>query len=156
MAKKSVLAQLQAQIGEETHVGDWAVVDQTRISQFADATGDHQWIHLDPERAARESPYGAPIAHGFLTLSMLPMLTSPGPSDVPRYPDVKLTVNYGLNRVRFPSPVKVGARIRARSTLQEVSDVPGGLQLVRLVTIDIEGGEKPACVAETVSRLYFD
>ena len=87
---------------------------------------------------------------------MLPMLTSPGAGDVPRYPDVKLTVNYGLNRVRLPSPVKVGARIRARSTLQEVSEVSGGLQLVRLVTIDIEGGEKPACVAESVRRLYFD
>ena len=156
MSKESVLAQLQTQIGEETHLSDWVVVDQARISQFATATGDHQWIHVDPERAARESPYGAPIAHGFLTLSMLPMLTSPGAGDAPRYPGVKLTVNYGLNRVRFPSPVRAGARIRARSTLQEVGEVSDGLQLVRLVTIDIEGGEKPACVAESVSRLYFD
>jgi acyl dehydratase len=156
MSKVDVLAQLQGQVGEETHVGDWVVMDQERIDRFADATDDHQWIHVDPERAARESPYGAPIAHGFLTLSMLPALTSAGSADAPRYPGVKLSVNYGLNRVRFPAPVKVGARIRARSTMKEVSEVPGGLQIVRLVTIDVEGGEKPACVAESVSRLYFE
>jgi acyl dehydratase len=155
VSKESVLAQLQGQIGAEIHVGEWVTVDQDRVSAFADATGDHQWIHLDAERAERESPYGAPVAHGFLTLSMLPMLTSPGTGAAPRYPGVKLVVNYGLNRVRFPAPVRVGARIRARTTMKEVSEVSGGLQLVRVVTIDIEGGQKPACVAESVSRLYF-
>jgi acyl dehydratase len=155
LSKESVLADLQTQVGEETYVGDWVTVDQQRVNRFADATGDHQWIHVDVERAKRESPYEAPIAHGFLTLSMLPMLTSVG-GERPRYPGVKLTVNYGLNRVRFPAPVKVGSRIRARSTLQEVGEVKGALQLVRLVTIEIEGVEKPACVAESVSRLYFE
>jgi acyl dehydratase len=155
MSKTDVLAELQSQVGRETFVGEWVEVDQSRIDLFADATGDHQWIHVDVERAKRESPYEAPIAHGFLTLSMLPMLTSGGGAQ-PKYPGVKLSVNYGLNRVRFPAPVKVGSRVRARSTLQEVSEVQGGLQIVRVVTIDVEGGSKPACVAESVSRLYFE
>jgi acyl dehydratase len=130
-------------------------MDQERIDRFADATGDHQWIHVDVERAKQESPFGAPVAHGFLTLSMLPMLTAAAAAKA-RFPGVKLSVNYGLNRVRFPSPVRAGARIRARSTLQDVTEVAGGLQIVRLVTVDIEGQDKPACVAESVSRLYFD
>jgi len=155
MTAAAVLADLRRQVGAETFVGDWVTVDQDRVNRFADATGDHQWIHVDVERAERESPYGTPIAHGFLTLSMLPMLTAGG-GKTPKYPGVKLTVNYGLNRVRFPAPVKVGSRVRARSTLQEVTEVPGGLQIVRLVTIDIEGGDKPACVAESVSRLFFE
>jgi acyl dehydratase len=151
---ESVLAELQSQIGEETHVSDWVTVDQARIDQFAEATGDHQWIHVDVERAKRESPFRAPIAHGFLTLSLLPMLSSGGAA--PRYAGVRLTVNYGLNRVRFPAPVRAGSRVRARSTLKEVSAVNNALQLVREVTIEIEDGSKPACVAETVSRLYFE
>jgi acyl dehydratase len=155
MSKGTVLAQLQEQVGKEVHVSDWVEVDQARIDAFAEATGDHQWIHVDVERASRESPYGAPIAHGFLTLSMLPMLTSE-PTGRPRYPGVKLTVNYGLDRVRFPAPVKAGSRIRARTVLKEVTDVPGALQLVREVTVEVEGGKKPACVAETVGRLYFE
>jgi acyl dehydratase len=155
MTAATVLADLKRQVGSETFVGDWITVDQDRVNRFADATGDHQWIHVDVERAQRESPYGAPIAHGFLTLSMLPMLTAAG-AQTPRYPGVKLTVNYGLNRVRFPAPVKVGSRVRARSALQEVTEVKGGLQIVRVVTIDVEGGDKPACVAESVSRLYFE
>ena len=156
MSKQAVLAQLQQQVGQEIHVSDWVEVGQDRIDAFADATGDHQWIHVDVERAARESPYGAPIAHGFLTLSMLPMLTSAGTTDRPRYPGVKLAVNYGLDRVRFPAPVKAGSRIRARTTLKEVTEVSGALQVVREVTVDVEGGKKPACVAETVGRLYFE
>jgi acyl dehydratase len=155
MTKDTVLAQLQEQVGKEVHVSDWVEVDQARIDAFAEATGDHQWIHVDVERAARESPYGAPIAHGFLTLSMLPMLTSET-TGRPRYPGVKLSVNYGLDRVRFPAPVRAGSRIRARTVLKEVTDVPGALQLVREVTVDVEGGKKPACVAETVGRLYFE
>jgi len=155
MTAATVLADLKRQIGAETFVGEWVAVDQDRVNRFADATGDQQWIHVDVERAERESPYGAPIAHGFLTLSMLPMLTAGG-GQAPRYPGVKLTVNYGLNRVRFPAPVRVGSRVRARSMLQEVTEVQGGLQIVRVVTIDIEGVDKPACVAESVSRLYFE
>ena len=151
-----VRAQLERQVGREAPAGDWLRVDQTRIDQFAEATGDHQWIHVDVDRSTRESPYGAPIAHGYLTLSLLPMLTSLGQDDQPRYPGVKLTVNYGLNRVRFPAAVRSGARVRARTTLKEVTDVGGALQLVRVVTVDIEGEEKPACVAESVSRFYFE
>ncbi len=155
MSLKSVLAQLQAQVGQEIHVSSWVEVDQERIDRFAEATGDHQWIHVDVERARRESPYKAPIAHGFLTLSMLPMLTSDG-TERSRYPGVRLSVNYGLDRVRFPAPVKAGARIRARTKLKEVAEVSNALQLVREVTVEVEGSTKPACVAETVGRLYFE
>jgi len=156
MSKDSVLNELKAQLGQETHVSDWLTVDQDRINRFADATGDHQWIHVDVERAKRESPFKGPIAHGFLTLSLLPMLTKAVGEDAPRYPGVKLSVNYGLNKVRFPAPVKVDSRVRSRTRLKEVSEVPGGLQMVREVTIEVEGGDKPACVAETVGRLYFE
>jgi acyl dehydratase len=154
MPIREVLADLERRVGTEVHVSDWLEVDQARIDLFAEATGDHQWIHVDVERATRDSPYGAPIAHGFLTLSLLPMLTSSGGA-VPRYPGVKLSVNYGLDRVRFPAPVKVGSRIRARTTLKAVSEVTGALQLVREVTVEVEGGAKPVCVAEAVGRLYF-
>jgi acyl dehydratase len=156
MSKETVLAQLQGQVGQEMHLSDWLAVDQSRINQFADATGDHQWIHVDVERARRESPYKSPIAHGFLTLSLIPMLTKAVGQDQPRYPGVKLAVNYGLNKVRFPAPVKAGSRVRSRTVLKEVGEVPGGLQMVREVTIEVEGGDKPACVAETVGRLYFE
>ena len=149
-----VLENLRSQIGQETGVSSWWEIDQERIDAFAEATGDHQFIHVNPELAA-QTPFGGTIAHGFLTLSMLPMLTRAGAAQ-PAYPGVKLSVNYGLNRVRFPAPVKAGARLRARSTLQGVTEVRGGLQLIRLVTIDVEGSEKPACVAESVSRLYFE
>lgn len=155
MSKERALSRLRSQIGEETYVGEWVAVDQERIDRFAEATGDHQWIHVDVERAKRESPFGAPVAHGYLTLSLLPMLTAAA-AGKSRFAGVKLSVNYGLNRVRFPSPVRAGSRIRARSTVQEVCEVTGGLQIVRLVTVDIEGQDKPACVAESVSRLYFE
>ncbi len=155
MSKEEVLDQLQSQVGEETHVSDWVEIDQERIDQFAEATGDHQWIHVDVERAKEESPYKGPIAHGFLTLSMLPLLTGSVSEEKPAYPGLKLAVNYGLNRVRFPAPVPAGSHIRARSTLKEVTEVKGGLQVIREVTVDVKGGEKPACFAETVSRLYF-
>ena len=153
---QAVLTQLRAQVGLEIHVSDWVVVDQERIDRFAEATGDHQWIHVDVARAKRESPYRAPVAHGFLTLSLIPMLSSSGGTGQPRHPGVKLSVNYGLNRVRFPAPVKVGSRIRARTVLKEVVEVADALQLIREVTIEVEGGQKPACVAETVGRLYFE
>jgi len=155
VSKDVALAELGGQVGRETYVGEWATVDQARIDAFADATGDHQWIHVDTERAERESPYGGTIAHGYLTLSLLPTLLGSGGAR-PAYPGVSRTVNYGLNRVRFPAAVRAGARVRARSTLREVKEVPGGLELVRAITVDVEGSEKPACVAESVSRLYFD
>jgi len=155
MSKEKVLAGLKESIGKESYVGEWVAVNQDRINRFADATDDHQWIHVDPARAKKESPFGDAVAHGFLTLSLIPYLTGSVSRETPRYPGVKLAVNYGLNRVRFVSPVKVNSRVRARSTLKEVQDVGGALQLVNEVTVEVEGQSKPACVAETVSRLYF-
>ncbi len=156
MSKESVLAQLQATVesGEE-NVGEWVMVDQERIDLFAEATGDHQWIHVDPERAKQESPYKNTIAHGYLTLSLLPTLTKSVHKGGSLYEGVKLSVNYGSNKVRFPAPVVVDSRVRSRTKLKEVSEVSGGLQIVRDVTIEVEGQEKPCMVAETVGRLYF-
>jgi len=142
--------ELRRQIGREVAVSDWLTVAQERINLFAEATEDRQWIHVDQARAAAESPFGGAIAHGFLTLSLLPRLAG----DTLSLPDAKLTVNYGLNRVRFPSPVRAGQRIRAHFAPAAVEDVPGGVQLTWTVTIEAEGSEKPACVAETVSRRY--
>lgn len=155
MSLEQALAELQSKVGSELHVGDWLTVTQERINQFAEATGDHQWIHVDPERAAAESPYQTTIAHGYLTLSMLPYLTEAVNPDKPRFSGVRMGVNYGLNRVRFPHPVKVGARIRTRTTLLAFEEVRGGVQIVNQVTVEIEGESKPGCVAETVSRYYF-
>ena len=156
MSRQAAGADLQARIGDESGVSDWFAVTQEMISNFADATLDHQWIHIDAERAARESPFGATVAHGFFTLSLIPHLTGMVEPDKPKYPGIALTVNYGLNRVRFPHPLLAGSRIRARTQLQSVDEVKGnGLQLVHNVTVDIEGVDKPTCVAEMVSRLYF-
>jgi acyl dehydratase len=155
MSATSVLAELKAKMGREEKVSDWMVVDQKRINAFADATDDHQWIHVDPERARKESPYQDTIAHGFLTLSLLPALSREVEGGGSPYPGVKLAVNYGLNKVRFPAPVKVNSRIRARSVIKDVSEVPGGLQIEREVTIEVQGQDKPACVAGSLARLYF-
>ena len=156
MARQAAYADLQTRIGAESGVSDWFTVSQEVISNFADATLDHQWIHIDPERAARESPFGTTVAHGFFTLSLIPHLTGMVEPDKPKYPGIALTVNYGLNRVRFPHPLLAGSRIRARSRLQSVEEVKGnGLQMVHNVTVEIEGIDKPTCVAEMVSRLYF-
>ncbi len=153
---KKFLNFIQPQIGQEVHVGSWLKIDQQRIDQFAAVTGDQQWIHIDPERAKKESPYGATIAHGYLTLSLLPYLTESNHPDFfqTNYPGMKYRVNYGLNRVRFPSPVKVGAKIRARTTIKSVEEVKNGVQICYLITIEIEGKEKPACSAEFLARLY--
>jgi acyl dehydratase len=124
-------------------------VDQPMIDKFADATGDHQWIHVDRERA-KAGPFGTTIAHGFLTLSLVPMLTG----EITRIDGIRMAINYGLNRVRFPSPVKAGARVRAKVKNLSIEDVQGGIQVVNEVTVEIEDGDKPACVAETVSRFY--
>lgn len=156
MSYELALADLRSKVGKETHVGEWLTIDQARIDAFADATLDHQWIHIDPERASRESPFGGPVAHGYLTLSLLPHLMGRVNAEKPLYPGIKLSVNYGLNRVRFPHPVTAGSRIRARTELVSVEEVAGdGLQMVYKVTVEIDGAAKPACVAETVARLYF-
>lgn len=143
-------------IGKEVHVGPWLTIDQQRIDQFAAVTGDLQWIHIDPERARKESPYGSTIAHGYLTLSLLPFLTESNHADFfqKNYPGMKYRVNYGLNRVRFPSPVKVGSQLRARTTIKEFEEVKGSVQITYLITVEIEGSDKPACIAEFLARLY--
>ena len=137
-------------IGQEVCVSDWLLVDQTRIDLFAQATGDFQWIHVDVARAAAESPYGGTIAHGYLTLSLLGKFYEDFLMDA--LPFCDMGVNYGLNRVRFTSAVRAGSRVRARFTLARVEDIAGGLQLSFAVTVDIEGSDKPALVAESVVR----
>jgi acyl dehydratase len=138
-------------VGQEIAVTDWFNVTQERIQQFADATLDHQWIHVDVERARRESPFKAPIAHGFLTLSLLPHFMHEA---LEIKQGVRLGVNYGLNRVRFVSPVRAGSNVRARITLQSLKDVTGGMEAVFSATVEVEGGDKPCCVAEWVVRYY--
>jgi len=140
---------LKAAVGTVVGHSDWVTVDQERINTFADATGDHQWIHIDPERAA-QGPYGTTIAHGYLTLSLIPMLSA----DVVKVKGARMGVNYGLNKVRFPAPVPAGSKVRATFELLSVEDVEGGVQVVSRVTVEREGGDKPVCVAETVSRSY--
>jgi acyl dehydratase len=144
------LSSLRERIGEELAVGDWLTVDQATIDKFADATGDHQWIHVDRERAAK-GPFGTTVAHGYLTLSLLPKLAE----SALRVDDVRMGVNYGLNRVRFPAPVPSGSRIRARLKLLNYEPIDGGAQLVMQVTMERESSDKPVCVAETVSRRYL-
>jgi len=156
MSRQKAYEDLQSKVGAQSDASDWFTVTQNMITGFADATHDHQWIHIDEERAARESPFGATVAHGFFTLALIPHLTGMVEPDKPKYPGVALTVNYGLNRVRFPHPLIAGSRIRARTQLQSVEEVRGnGLQLIHNVTVEIEGVEKPTCVAEMVARLYF-
>lgn len=155
-AADNLMEFLAPQLDTEIHVGPWLAIDQERIDRFAAATGDVQWIHTDPERARRESPYGATIAHGFLTLSLLPYLTeSNHPDFFPRnYPGMRLRVNYGLNRLRFPTPVVVGSRIRARTHLLATERIERGVQITYRLTVEIEDGEKPACVVESLYRVY--
>ena len=147
---------LAPQIESEVHVGPWLQIDQERIDAFAAATDDNQWIHTDPQRAAGESPYGTTVAHGMLTLSLLPYLTESNQPEFfeKNYPGMKYRVNYGLNRVRFPAPVKCGARIRARTKIEAVEEVKDGVQISYLLTVEIEGEEKPACIAEFLARVY--
>jgi acyl dehydratase len=135
-------------VGQHLGHSEWHTVTQEQVNLFADATGDHQWIHVDLDRATA-GPFGAPIAHGYLTLSLIPMLGK----DLYRVENLTMGVNYGLNKVRFPQPVRVGSRIRAGAELAEVTEVPQGKQAIVRWTIEIEGENKPACVAETVSRL---
>jgi acyl dehydratase len=147
----SGLAELQSFIGRTLGTSDWFDVTQARIDAFAEATGDRQWIHCDPLRAAAESPYGGTIAHGFFTLSLCIKLTESSF----RIDGLRMIVNYGVNRVRFPSAVKVGSRVRMQSDLLEVKPAAEGVQAVFKHVIEIEGGSRPACVVESVLRLFF-
>ena len=152
MAKTSVsLRELASRVGQEVGISPWVAMPQERIDLFAKATEDFQWIHVDPARAKR-SPYGGTIAHGFLTLSMLPKLSE----STFEFSDRKMGVNYGLNKVRFTAPVPAGARIRGRFVLAKYDKLEGnGVQTTWGVTIEREGGDKPVCIAETISRHYF-
>lgn len=147
---------LEPQLQTEIHVGPWFTIDQERINRFAEVTGDVQWIHADPERASRESPFGSTIAHGYLTLSLLPFLTESNHPDFfqKNYPGMRMRVNYGLNRVRFPAPVRVGSRIRARTILHAIEKVGEAVQIIYLITVEIDGEAKPGCVAEFIARVY--
>ena len=142
-------ADLQPLVGQVIGESDWVTIDQQRINLVADATGDHQWIHIDPEKAAK-GPFGTPIAHGFLTLSLIPDLSA----KAMRVNDTRMGVNYGLNRVRFPAPVPVNSRVRAVIKLVSYEPIEGGAQVTTEVTIEREGSSKPVCVAETVARRY--
>jgi acyl dehydratase len=156
MAVAEMVEEITGRLGEETHLSDWLAVDQTMIQGFADVTKDHQWIHVDVDRAAKESPFGTTVAHGFLTLALIPHLGGHVDADRPPYPGLKLAVNYGLNRVRFPNPVTAGSKVRTRSKLASVDQINDEcFQVVTEVTIEIDGQEKPGCVAETVTRYYF-
>jgi acyl dehydratase len=152
---QTVLEQLQGRVGQEIHRSDWLEVTQHRIDAFAAATGDFQWIHIDPDRALRESPYRATIAHGYLTLSLYPLLRGLVESGEPLFPGVQRVINYGLDRLRFPNAVRVGSRVRARCVLRQIEAVPGGLQMAEQYTVEIDGEAKPACVADAIMRAYF-
>ena len=141
---------LRALVGQEIGVSGWREIDQDLINRFADATGDHQWIHIDVERAQRESPFGTTIAHGYLILSLVPAFNE----EIFTVKGLKLVVNYGLNKVRFVSPVPAGSRLRMRGRLAELSEVAGGEQAILALTIEREGEEKPACVVEQLVRFY--
>ncbi|CCG01277.1 MaoC family dehydratase [Blastococcus saxobsidens] len=150
MTTTTTMAELDGLIGTELGTSDWYEVTQDHVNLFADATGDHQWIHVDVERATKESPFGGPIAHGYLTLSLLvPLL-----GQVIAVSDTVMGVNYGLNKVRFPSPVPVGSRVRLTATLAKVEEVAGGKQLTFSCVVERDGGDKPVCIAEPVYRYY--
>ena len=141
---------LRDRVGEEIAVGDWFEITQARIRQFADATGDHQWIHVDPARAATESPFRTTIAHGFLTLSLLSTLIR----EAIQFTGIRMAINYGLNKVRFVSPVPAGSRVRARLAIGAVDEIGGAVQVTWSATIERDGSDKPSCVAEWLVRYY--
>ena len=150
MTTTTTMAELPGLTGTELGSSDWFEITQDAVNLFAEATGDHQWIHVDVERAKKESPFGGPIAHGYLTLSLL----APMSSQVLAVTDTVMGVNYGLNKVRFPSPVPVGSKVRLPATLKQVEEVAGGLQVTMSAVIEREGGDKPVCIAEPVFRYY--
>ena len=144
------LGELKGLVGQEIGVSDWHLVTQEEVNLFADATHDDQWIHVDPERCKRESPFGGPIAHGYYTLSLAPALLG----QILRVGGVRMGVNYGLNKMRLPSPVPVGSRIRLRATVNACEPFPGGVNGTIGLTFEVEGQQKPACVAEVIYRYY--
>lgn len=154
-AASAMLHQLSSQLHEIVYVGEWMTVTQEQINAFAAVTDDHQWIHTDPERADRESPFRSTIAHGFLTLSLIPKLTNAVNVDTPPYPGAKMVVNMGLNEVRYPYPVKVNSRIRATKKVINVTPVRRGLEVTEEITVEIEGCRRPGCVAQTVMMLMY-
>ena len=145
------IEELRSLVGQELGASDWVEITQQQIDAFAAATGDFQWVHCDPERARTESPYGTTIAHGFLTLSLCPALAM----QIFSIEGLRMGVNYGLNRVRFPSAVKVGSRVRMISQLIDFKEASGGAQVTYKQTFEVEGESKPACVAETIARVFF-
>jgi acyl dehydratase len=142
---------MKAKVGEHLGFSDWHEVTQAEVNLFADATGDHQWIHVDPERARRESPFGGPIAHGYLTLALGPALLS----EVTTVSGIAMAVNYGCNKVRFPAPVPVGSRLRLGARLVSLEEITGGAQALMTLTFEVDGQAKPSCVAEVVFRYYL-
>jgi acyl dehydratase len=144
------IAGLKEKVGHHLGYSDWVEITQEQVDLFAEATGDHQWIHVDPERAKKESPFGGPIAHGYLTLSLGPRLSP----QILRVTGVKMALNYGCDKVRFPSSVPVGAKLRLGTELTRVDDIPGGAQVYMTFTFACEGAPKPACVAEIIFRYY--
>lgn len=145
------LAELKELAGQAVATSAWVDITQERVNQFAEATGDHQWIHIDVDRCRRESPFGGTVAHGFLTLSLLPMMMDASLA----MGGVKMAVNYGLNKVRFPAPLPVGSRVRGHIALQSVQDIRDGVQLTWDITLEREGGDRPVCVAELITRQYY-
>lgn len=151
---KKIFTDIQSiknEIGKEVSVSDWFEITQERINAFADATGDHQWIHIDPVRAKEESPFKKTIAHGYFTLSLIAKFSG----ECIGNNNTKMAINYGANKVRFPSPVLVGSKIRAHFQLDCLEEIEGGVQVQWIITIEIEGQNKPACVAETLTRWYY-
>ncbi|MCP4128715.1 MAG: MaoC family dehydratase, partial [Gammaproteobacteria bacterium] len=155
IAADNTYKKLQEKLGEETFLGEWLTVDQKCINKFAEITGDRQWIHTNPERARVDSPFKSTIAHGFLTLALIPSLTETVDPENNPYPEARMVVNYGLNQVRFPFPVKAGSRVRARTRLVGLTPMKRSIEVVNEVSIEVEDRKRPACVAETVLRLYF-
>lgn len=151
LADVSTLDKLRALAGQQVLLTDWVMMAQPRVDLFAQATEDFQWIHVDPARATKDSPFGGTIAHGFLTLSLLGKFYG----DHLSFPFCEMGINYGLNKVRFTNPVRTGSSVRGRFVLKKLEDIEGGLQMTYAVTMEIEGEDKPACIAESVVRQYF-
>jgi acyl dehydratase len=150
IVREIAVQELRLLVGEELGVSGWHLVTQDEVNRFADATHDHQWIHVDPERAARESPFGGAIAHGYYTLALAPHLLAESFS----VSGIRMGVNYGIDKLRFPAPLRVGQSVRTRAVLQNVEDVPGGIQALLQVTWETSAGNRPVCVADLVYRYY--
>jgi|TARA_B100000315_G_scaffold180048_1_gene168885 acyl dehydratase len=155
MSKETVLNELQSQVGTLIHQSNWITISQTMIDAFANATDDHQWIHIDQEKAAKESPFKATIAHGYFTLSLYPKLRGLVDPKNPPFPGTKNIINYGINKLRFPGPVISGSKIRSNCTLLSVEEVRGTIELIEEYSVEVEHQDRPACVAECIIRLYF-